>query len=166
MFLIESFFYMSKKSKQKPKYLRTKRAFKVKQKAFFIIFKGLSVVKNCLRTLSAPSSWGAPTYQVTCPFDHVILWCRMTKKALYLHFHKTCKYQTWDIGNLPSHMNFWSCSHVMLRDKMKVLHLQSHKTYKRQLQSINLRARGSHLKSHMFLRWCGHLTSHNKKRVT
>ena len=29
--------------------LRTKRAFKVKQKAFFIIFKELSVAKNCLR---------------------------------------------------------------------------------------------------------------------
>ena len=26
-----------------------KRAFKVKQKAFFIIFKGLSFTKNCLR---------------------------------------------------------------------------------------------------------------------
>ena len=30
-----------------------KRAFEVKQKAFFIIFKGLSVVKNCLRPDSA-----------------------------------------------------------------------------------------------------------------
>ena len=31
-----------------------KRAFKVKKKAFFIIFKGLSVVKNGLRHESAP----------------------------------------------------------------------------------------------------------------
>ena len=31
-----------------------KRAFKVKQKSFFIIFKGLSVAKNCLRPESAP----------------------------------------------------------------------------------------------------------------
>ena len=29
--------------------LTNKRAFKVKRKAFFIIFKGLSVIKNCLR---------------------------------------------------------------------------------------------------------------------
>ena len=29
--------------------LRTKRAFKMKQKAFFLIFKGLSVAKNRLR---------------------------------------------------------------------------------------------------------------------
>ena len=33
--------------------LRTKGAFKMKSKAFFIIFKGLSVAKNCLRTESA-----------------------------------------------------------------------------------------------------------------
>ena len=33
---------------------RTKRAFEVKQKAFFIIFKGLSVAKNRLRPESAP----------------------------------------------------------------------------------------------------------------
>ena len=34
--------------------MRTKRAFEVKQKAFFIIFKGLSAVKNCIRPESAP----------------------------------------------------------------------------------------------------------------
>ena len=34
--------------------LRMKRAFAVKQKAFFIIFKGLSIAKNCLRPENAP----------------------------------------------------------------------------------------------------------------
>ena len=34
-----------------------KRAFKMKQ-AFFIIFKGLSVAKNCVRLESAPLSLG------------------------------------------------------------------------------------------------------------
>ena len=34
--------------------LKTKRAFQVKQKVFFITFKGLSVAKNCLRPESAP----------------------------------------------------------------------------------------------------------------
>ena len=34
--------------------LKRKRAFKVKLKAFFIIFKGLSVAKNCLSPESAP----------------------------------------------------------------------------------------------------------------
>ena len=37
--------------------LRTKRAFEVKSKAFFVIFKGLSIAKNCLRPESAPSVW-------------------------------------------------------------------------------------------------------------
>ena len=40
---------MTKKSRQKLKILATKRAFEVKQKAFFIIFKGLSFAKSCLR---------------------------------------------------------------------------------------------------------------------
>ena len=34
--------------------MRTKRVFKVKQKAFFIIFKGLSRANTCLRPDSAP----------------------------------------------------------------------------------------------------------------
>ena len=34
--------------------LRTERGFQVKQKAFFIIFKGRSVAKNYLRPGSAP----------------------------------------------------------------------------------------------------------------
>ena len=34
--------------------LRTKRDFKMKKKAFFIIFKGLSVAKNCFRPESVP----------------------------------------------------------------------------------------------------------------
>ena len=34
--------------------LRTKRAFEMKWKAFFIIFKGFSVAKNCPRFKSAP----------------------------------------------------------------------------------------------------------------
>ena len=36
----------------------TKRAFEAKQKAFFIIFKELSVDKNCLRPGSAPLKVG------------------------------------------------------------------------------------------------------------
>ena len=48
------FFYMTKKSRQNLNILRTKRAFKVKSKAFFINFKVLSNSKNCLRPESAP----------------------------------------------------------------------------------------------------------------
>ena len=45
---------MTKSQDKNLNILRTKRTFKVKQKAFFIIFKGLSVAKNCLRPESAP----------------------------------------------------------------------------------------------------------------
>ena len=46
IFLIKSIFYMPKKSRQKFKYLENgKRFFQAIKKAFFIIFKGLLVVK-------------------------------------------------------------------------------------------------------------------------
>ena len=44
---------MTKKSDKNLNILRTKRAFEVKQKAF-IIFKGLLIVRNCLRPESVP----------------------------------------------------------------------------------------------------------------
>ena len=40
--------------------MRTKRAFDVKLKAFFIIFKGLSVAKNCLRPESSLLKYSIP----------------------------------------------------------------------------------------------------------
>ena len=49
----QAVFLHDKKSGQKFIILRIKRAFKVKLKAFFIILKGLSVAKNCLRPKSA-----------------------------------------------------------------------------------------------------------------
>ena len=45
---------MTQISKQKFEYLEKKTAFKVKLKAFFIIFTGLSIAKNCLRPKIAP----------------------------------------------------------------------------------------------------------------
>ena len=54
IFLIKPFYCMTKKSRfENKKILRTKIAFKVKWKAFLIIFKGLSVAKNCLIPKSA-----------------------------------------------------------------------------------------------------------------
>ena len=46
-------FYMTKESSKKLKHLRTKRAFNGEKIAFFIIFKMLSVAKNCPKTDSA-----------------------------------------------------------------------------------------------------------------
>ena len=54
IFLIKPFRSMTKKSRQKLNILSRKRAFEVKWKAFSIIFKGLSVAKNCLKPESAP----------------------------------------------------------------------------------------------------------------
>ena len=54
IFLIKPFLYMTKKWRLKFKYLENKSSFKVKWKVYFIIFKELSVPKNCLRPESAP----------------------------------------------------------------------------------------------------------------
>ena len=43
VFLIKPFFCMTKKSRQKFKYLENEKSFKIKQRAFVIIFKGLSL---------------------------------------------------------------------------------------------------------------------------
>ena len=48
------FFNMTENSSQNLNIMRTRRAFKVKYKAFFINFKGLSVSKNCLSLESEP----------------------------------------------------------------------------------------------------------------
>ena len=50
IFLIKPFDIWPKSQDKNLNILRTKRAFEVKEKAFFISFKGLSVAKNCLRS--------------------------------------------------------------------------------------------------------------------
>ena len=55
IFLIKPFCYMTKKSRQKVKYLENKKSFLVEiEVAFLIIFKGLLVAENLLRPESAP----------------------------------------------------------------------------------------------------------------
>ena len=45
---------MTKNQDKNLNILRTKRAFEVKQIAFLIVFKGLSITKNCLIPEKAP----------------------------------------------------------------------------------------------------------------
>ena len=45
---------MIKKSQQKYKYLKNEKSLKVKEKVFFINFKGISVARNCIRAGNAP----------------------------------------------------------------------------------------------------------------
>ena len=54
IFLIKPFFYITKKSIQKFKYLEKENSFLGEIKSIFVIFKGLLVAKNCLRPKSAP----------------------------------------------------------------------------------------------------------------
>ena len=53
-FFIKAFPYMTKNSGQNINTLRTKRAFSMEEKAFFIDVKGLQAVRNCLRLESGP----------------------------------------------------------------------------------------------------------------
>ena len=52
--------------------LRTKRAFDVTQKAFFIIFKGVTVAENCLRPESVPLKSQPRTHILQLMF-HILL---------------------------------------------------------------------------------------------
>ena len=52
--------------------LRTKRAFEVKGKAFFIIFKGVSAAKNCLRPEIAPLRVNGK-FTLKIPYFHLVL---------------------------------------------------------------------------------------------
>ena len=54
VFLIKSFFFMTKKSRQKLIYLENEKSFWVEIKSIFHHFKGLSISKSCLRHESAP----------------------------------------------------------------------------------------------------------------
>ena len=55
--------------------MRAKKAFKVKQKAVFIIVNGLSVSKNCLKNESAPLTYQTSrhTKLTLSVFDHFAL---------------------------------------------------------------------------------------------
>ena len=54
IFLIKLFATRPKSQDKNLNILRMKRASVLKQKAFFLIFKGLLVAKKCLRPESAP----------------------------------------------------------------------------------------------------------------
>ena len=53
-FFIKPFFNTAKSSEQKLKYLKNEKVIYGEKKSFFVILKGLSVVRNCLRPESAP----------------------------------------------------------------------------------------------------------------
>ena len=52
--LIKTFSCITKISEKNVNISRTKRAFNMKLKVFFVLFKGFSIVRNCLRPDSRP----------------------------------------------------------------------------------------------------------------
>ena len=64
IFLFKPLFYMTKISRQKFTYLENEKSFRGEIKSIFVIFKGLSVVKNCLRPESAPLNWRCKLKQI------------------------------------------------------------------------------------------------------
>ena len=54
IFLLKQLFRMTKTLRQKNKYFENKKSFQGEIKSIFIIFKGLSIAKNCLRPENAP----------------------------------------------------------------------------------------------------------------
>ena len=63
--------------------MRPKRAFEVKQKTFFINFKGISVAKNCLKPESAPLN---QTKKLKLKSMSVIWWISIILKELTLGY--------------------------------------------------------------------------------
>ena len=65
---------MTKKSGQYLDILRTKKAFNMKQKAFVIIFEGLSLARNCLRAESGPLIEETNDYELDERISDIV-WC-------------------------------------------------------------------------------------------
>ena len=54
IFITKPFLYITKKSRQKFKYLEKEKSFKGEKEVIFIIFRGLLAAKKCLRLESSP----------------------------------------------------------------------------------------------------------------
>ena len=89
---------MNEKSRQKFKYLEKRKELKVKQKAFFIIFVVLSVVKNCLTPESAPLTHFWSMFPFYTPWKH-------RKTFGFLVFSGGIKCEHWpEKGNSYDHV--------------------------------------------------------------
>ena len=81
-FLTQPFFYITKKSGEK--YIsRRKRVFNMKKKAFGIIFKGLLIVRNCLRPESGPLMFIKANLNILFDDKYIIWW---SKTFCYIPF--------------------------------------------------------------------------------
>ena len=86
IFLIKPFFYMTKKLRQNLNIFSTKRAFNV---IFFIIFRGLSVSKYCLRPEGVPLTHRIfVAYPKNCSFECGLTTC-LKKGLMRNNMHQT-----------------------------------------------------------------------------
>ena len=84
IFLIEPFRYMTKKSRQKLKYLENEKSFWSKIKRFFIIFKRFSVAKIHIKPKSALLKYLSSFWR---PLEMPLINCKIELK---LNWTKNC----------------------------------------------------------------------------
>ena len=94
--------------------MRTKRAFKVKEKTFFIILKGLPVARNCLIPESGPLSkceWTTMAFLISFVIKPDWYSCFFLNRGLFfLLFHKFfSKCLICEFFIVPLHMIIGSC---------------------------------------------------------
>ena len=77
---------MTKKANKNLNILRTKRAYKMTQKVFSIIFKGISVARNCLRS-------GSPPFKVVI----LVSFLGILHEIGLLHYNEIIKVQKSDL---------------------------------------------------------------------
>ena len=93
IFLIKPFFIWKKSQDRNLNILRTKRALEVKQKPFFIIFKELSVAKNCLRSERIPLKYNLLTMVLTERYNYrggicVMFWLWLCIRVQFWEFSR------------------------------------------------------------------------------
>ena len=99
--------------------------FDIKPKIFYL---HLHKTSNHQTWQSCDIGSGAPTHQVTCPFDHVVTWCHVTKqKWITSNSIRLTIINKFRGCHLPSHMSF---DHVVTWCHVaKQKYIYFHKTY-------------------------------------
>ena len=100
---------MTKKSRQKLKYLQNKKSFSGKIKSIFHHFKGLSVAKNCLRSESAHLNKAPdPHYFRVFFYDTIFtehLWKTNSKNKDFWSIQKSRKKKRWNSLKVTGWLN-------------------------------------------------------------
>ena len=97
--------------------MRTNRAFEVKEKVFLIIFEGLSVAKDCLRSESAPFKW------MICFHKFVLVFIRLKYVNIWINelafLNLKWIRKATDLKSLR--VNYWKIIQVISKSQMDIL---------------------------------------------